>query len=198
MSSVEIQQLKHELLHQVAALKQQALLPVEKGELDAVVQQLEVLNPVPLPLSPVNRSLLLGRWKLIYASNGTVVTRRLPGGITINEIWQTLSTLKEETIAVTNGMELELPLLGKLQIQAQGLWQRHDNMQTASVTFDAFSLQATGLFHQPDWQFPTLSIPVLEWIRREASWQTTYLDSELRIGRGATGNQFVFIRQASC
>jgi hypothetical protein len=198
MDSSEIQQLKRDLLYQVAALKQQALLAVEKGELDAVVQQLELLNPTPLPLSPVNRSLLLGKWKLIYASNGTVVTRRLAGGITINEIWQTLDTFKEETIAVTNGMELELPLLGKLQMQAQGLWQQQDNMQTARVAFDAFSLQATGLFHQPNWQLPALYIPILEWMRREASWQTTYLDSELRIGQGVTGNRFVFMRQISC
>lgn len=198
MGSLEIQQLKRDILHQVAALKQQALLPAEKGELDAVVQQLELLNPTRLPLSPVNRSLLLGRWKLIYASNGTVVTRQLAGGISINEIWQILNVFQEETIAVTNGMELELPLLGKLQMQAQGLWQQQDNMRTARVTFDAFSLQATGLFHQPNWQFPALYIPVLEWMRREASWQTTYLDSELRIGQGATGNRFVFMRQSSC
>ncbi|MBL1178187.1 PAP/fibrillin family protein [Pantanalinema sp. GBBB05] len=198
MDSSEIQQLKRDLLYQVAALKQQALLPAEKGELDAVVQQLELLNPTRLPLSPVNRSLLLGRWKLIYASNGTVVTRQLAGGISINEIWQILNIFQEETIAVTNGMELELPLLGKLQMQAQGLWQQQDNMQTARVTFDAFSLQATGLFHQPNWQFPALHIPILEWMRREASWQTTYLDSELRIGQGVTGNRFVFMRQISC
>ncbi|MBD2058004.1 hypothetical protein H6F88_18615 [Oculatella sp. FACHB-28] len=85
-------------------------------------------------------------------------------------------------------------LLGRVQLQAQGHWRWQGNTQTATVAFDAFSLQATGLFHQADWQLPALHIPVLEGLRREATWQTSYLDSDLRIGRGATGNLFVFAR----
>ncbi|MBD2069550.1 PAP fibrillin [Leptolyngbya sp. FACHB-671] len=186
--------LKQDLLDRTTTLGQQALLPTEKSELDAIVQQLETLNPTPLPLAPENRSLLLGDWKLLYASNGTVVTRRLMGGITINAIWQTLSAAGEATLSATNGAELELLLLGRVQLQAQGHWRWQGNTQTATVAFDAFSLQATGLFHQADWQLPALHIPVLEGLRREATWQTSYLDSDLRIGRGATGNLFVFAR----
>lgn len=188
------QNLKQDLLYRITTLGQQALLPTERSELDAIVQQLETLNPTPLPLAPENRSLLLGDWKLLYASNGTVVTRRLTDGITINAIWQTLSATSEEVIAATNGAELELPLLGRVQLQAQGQWRWQGETQTATVAFDAFSLQATGLFYQPDWQLPTLHIPVLERLKREAAWQTSYLDSDLRIGRGATGNLFLFAR----
>ena len=117
------QNLKQDLLYRSTTLGQQALLPAEKSELNMLVQQLETLNPTPLPLAPENRSLLLGDWKLLYASNGTVVTRRLTGGIIIHAIWQTLSaageavisaTRNSEGIAATNGAELGLPLLGRV------------------------------------------------------------------------------------
>lgn len=192
----ETRHLKQDLLYRSTTLGQQALLPAEKRELDAIVQQLETLNPTPLPLASENRSLLLGNWKLLYASNGTVVTRRLTGGITINAIWQTLSAAAEAAIATTNGAELELPLLGRIQLEAQGHWRWQGDTQTATVAFDTFSLQATRLFYQFDWQLPALHIPVLERLRREAAWQTSYLDSDLRIGRGATGNVFVFTRSS--
>ncbi len=188
------QTLKQDLLRQATALGQNALLPAETCELDAIVQQLEALNPTPLPLAPENRSLLLGDWQLIYASRGTVVTRQLMAGITIQTIWQTLSADAVGAIAATNGMELELPLFGRLQLQAQGTWQWQGETQTATVAFAAFSFQATNLFNQSSWQLPPLHIPVLEQMRREASWRTSYLDSELRIGCGATGNKFVFVR----
>ncbi|MBD2098598.1 PAP fibrillin [Trichocoleus sp. FACHB-591] len=202
--NIEIREnLKQDLLNRTTTLGQQALLPTEKSELDGIVQQLEALNPTPLPLTPENRSLLLGDWKLLYASNGTVITRRLPGGIIIHAIWQTLSAAGEaalsatgnsEGIVASNGAELELPLLGRVQLQAQGHWQWQGKTQTATVAFDAFSLQATGLFQQAHWELPALHIPVLEGLRREAAWQTSYLDLDLRIGRGATGNLFVFAR----
>jgi len=188
------QDLKHDLRQRATALGQQALLPAEKRDLDAIVNQLESLNPTPCPLALAHRSLLLGDWNLIYASHGTVVTRQLPGGLTIHSIWQSLAALGEEAIAATNGMELELPLLGRWQLQVQGVWRWQGETPIATVAFDAFSLQATRLFHQSGWQFPALHLPVLEGLRREASWQTSYLDSELRIGRGATGNRFVFVR----
>ncbi|MFE1746297.1 PAP/fibrillin family protein [Coleofasciculus sp. H7-2] len=32
-------------------------------------------------------------------------------------------------------------------------------------------------------------------LRNEAEWTTSYLDEEIRVGRGATGNLFVFSRE---
>jgi len=188
------QALKQDLLQRAAELGQEAVLPTQKAAMDTIVCQLERLNPTPEPLALCQRPLLLGDWSLIYASRGTVVTRRLVGGISINEIWQRLDSAGERAIAATNGAELEFPVIGKIQLQAQGLWRWKGETQTATVSLDIFSLQATELFSQANWQLPTLQIPVLEWLRREASWQTSYLDSDLRIGRGATGNLFVFLK----
>ncbi|NJK50810.1 hypothetical protein HC931_24265 [Candidatus Gracilibacteria bacterium] len=41
---------------------------------------------------------------------------------------------------------------------------------------------------------PELKIPVLEFLKNEAMWKTSYLDRDMRIGRGVTGNLFVFRR----
>lgn len=188
------QRLKQDLLHQISLLGQQALLPEENSSLNAMVQQLEALNPTPAPLAIENWALLLGNWQLVYATRGTVVTRRLPGGIAIDAIWQRLDGSSATTLAVTNGATLQIPLLGQLQLQAQGQWRWQGETQTATVAFDAFALGMSRLLYQADWQLPVLKLPVLEAFRREASWQTSYLDADLRVGRGATGNGFVLVR----
>ncbi|NJO94204.1 MAG: hypothetical protein HC820_07355 [Hydrococcus sp. RM1_1_31] len=54
---------------------------------------------------------------------------------------------------------------------------------------------ANKLFYQSNWQMPRLEIPVLDLLKNEAIWKTSYLDENLRVGRGATGNLFVFRQQ---
>jgi hypothetical protein len=196
--------LKAQLLDQVAALGiENALFPSETAAIDQLIVQLEQLNPTPHPLHPASRVQLLGRWELIYASRGTVVTRRLAPsspletlGITIHPIWQTLTTPNPKTIAAENGADLAVPFLGRWRLRAEGkwIWQEQES-PVATVRFNTFSIQAIQLFGQPQWQFPELTIPVLDFLQNEAEWHTSYLDADLRVGRGATGNLFVF-RQA--
>ncbi|HEY9728703.1 MAG TPA: PAP/fibrillin family protein, partial [Chroococcales cyanobacterium] len=70
--------LKTELLQRVEALGlQKALFPSDGGSIDAIVQQLEGMNPIPHPLQPEFLPSLFGSWQLVYASRGTVVTRQL-------------------------------------------------------------------------------------------------------------------------
>lgn len=143
---------------------------------------------------------MVGEWQLIYASNGTVVTRPLAeitsfigSGIKVKKIWQTINNFSGEII-VNNQALIELPLLGEYQIGAEGTWQPKVDEKTATVTFNLFSLQASKFLSQPDWTLPELQVPVLDFLRNEAIWITSYLDEDMRIGRGATGNLFVFRR----
>lgn len=194
--------LKTQLFRQVEALGiQNALFPSEAGAIDQLIVQLEQLNPTLNPLHPDSLAQLLGRWELIYASRGTVVTRSLEPfsiglgatGITIQQIWQTLTSHQTVAIAVENGADLEIPWFGRWQLRAEGKWcWQEGEGQVAAVTFDAFAIQARQAFGQPQWQLPELNIPIFEFLQREAGWRTSYLDAELRIGRGATGNLFVF------
>lgn len=194
-------ELKTKLLSQIEILgKERSLLPFSETHIDETIAALENVNPITRPLSPDDLSRLVGEWQLIYASNGTVVTRPLAqiadilgSGIQIKKIWQSINNFNREII-VNNQALIELSLLGEYQIGAEGTWQPKVDEKTATVTFNLFSLQANKFLSQPDWTLPELQIPVLDFLRNEAIWITSYLDEDTRIGRGATGNLFVFRR----
>ncbi|AFY49169.1 PAP_fibrillin [Nostoc sp. PCC 7524] len=192
---------KHELWQQLEALDvQQALFPSPEPKIDEIVQQLENINPIPNPLSVNHLADLRGDWQLVYASRGTVITRPLAsvadvwGGIKIKRVWQRLITGDTGNISATNGAELELPLLGDWQLWTEGFWSWGDDEQMAKVSFHSFAVQAIKPFGISSLSLPPLKIPVLEFLRQEAVWITSYLDEDIRVGRGATGNLFVFRR----
>ena len=194
-------QLKTQLLEHIDALDpEDAILPDEHPAIDQMICELETLNPIDQPLRPEHWPLLLGSWALVYASRGTVVTRRinrqLPLPVGIRRVWQRL-THPEETgtaIATENGAVLSLPFFGELTATIQGTWKPFEEGESASVTFGAISVQATRLLGITGLHLPQITIPVLEFLRQEALWITSYLDEDLRFGRGATGNLFVFRR----
>lgn len=193
--------LKTQLFSQIEILdEEQSLLPFSDISIDETIQQLEDTNPIRQPLLPDNLSGLVGDWQLIYASNGTVVTRPiaemtnvLNAAIKVNKIWQSLA-VRDGKIKADNHALIELPILGEYRLSAEGVWRSQPDQQSAMVTFDAFTVQATKFLGQPDWTLLELKIPVLEFLRNEALWITSYLDEDTRIGRGKTGNLFVFRR----
>lgn len=194
--------LKAQLLSQIEALgRQNALFPAEGTAIDHLIEQLEHYNPTLHPLHPDAQPQLLGHWQLIYASRGTVVTRRLTPfvsglgetGITLEQVWQTLSLNSSGVIAAENGADLNLLCLGNWRLRAEGTWDwQNQEEPVVMVSFDALAVQARQVLGQPQWHLPEFKIPVLDFVRSQAWWKTSYLDTELRVGRGATGNLFVF------
>lgn len=192
-------QLKTELFSQIEILgKEQSLLPFSAPHIEETIRELENVNPIVRSLSPEHLATLDGEWQLIYASNGTVITRPiaeitnlLGSAIQVKKIWQSINSLGGEIFA-SNQALIELPFFGEYQLGAEGTWQPQPDEQTATVTFDFFYFQATKFLSQPDWTLPELQIPVLDILKNEAVWITSYLDEDTRIGRGATGNLFVF------
>ena len=195
------QNLKTELFGQIEILgKEQSLLPFSEASIDATIVQLENVNPILQPLSLEHFADLAGDWRLIYASNGTVLTRPigeitgfLGNAVAIEKIWQSLA-IQNEKILANNQALVELPFLGTYRLAAEGVWRSQLDKRSAMVTFDAFTIQATKFFSQSNWTLPELKIPVLDFLQNEALWITSYLDEDTRIGRGATGNLFVFRR----
>ncbi|NEO86607.1 MAG: PAP fibrillin [Spirulina sp. SIO3F2] len=192
--------IKTALLAQIQQLDpQDALLPSGHPEIDEAIAQLEPLTPIAQPLDSEHWSQLLGTWTLIYASRGTVVTRRInqPSSfelpkVQIQQVWQTLSS-EAGQLLTENGAKLILPVLGSLKLLAHGVWTPTDD-QTATVTFHKFVFQLT--VSTLGWQLPQLTLPIPSFWQREATWITSYLDHNLRFGRGATGNLFVFVKDA--
>jgi hypothetical protein len=194
-------QLKRELIRQIDALEpEDAILPAEHPGIDQIICELEALTPIDQPLRKEHWPLLMGSWALVYASRGTVVTRRLgrqlPLPVGIRRVWQRLTDPEDSgaAIATENGAVIALPWLGELTATAQGIWQPYDEGESARVSFGAFSVQATRLLGIAGLHLPQITVPVLEFLRQEALWITSYLDEDLRFGRGATGNLFVFRR----
>ncbi len=196
------QDLKAQLFSQIEAVGQErSLLPFADTSIDQTIKQLEAINPTPQPLSSGSLNSLVGDWQLIYASNGTVVTRPiaeltsiLGSAIKVTKIWQSLSSHNRE-IKANNQALIELALFGEYQLSAEGVWRSEADKRSAQVSFDAFVLQAIKFFGQPDWKLPEIKIPVLDILKNEALWITSYLDEDTRVGRGGTGNLFVFRRQ---
>ncbi|MFN6502373.1 MAG: PAP/fibrillin family protein [Nostoc sp. DedQUE01] len=193
--------LKAELLQRIEKLGiHQSLFPISDEPIDELVRQLESINPIPQPLASNYLPSLFGRWELVYASSGTVVTRQLASsadiwrGIEIKRVWQRLADSNIKKISASNSALLELPILGEWQLQANGYWKWDTDDKTATVSFDSFAIQAVKPFGLSNWSFPGLNIPVLEFLQKEALWITSYLDEEIRVGRGATDNLFVFRR----
>ena len=198
------QELKTELFRKIEAVgKKQSLFPFAETSIDDTIKQLEDINPTPRSLSSNNFASLIGDWELIYASNGTVVTRPIAEmtdiigfGIEVRRIWQSLSNSNGE-IKANNQALIEFPLIGEYQLGAEGVWKSQADERTAKVAFNAFTVRATkilGASKMFDWSLPELKIPVLDFLRNEALWITSYLDEDTRIGRGGTGNLFVFRR----
>lgn len=188
--------LKTELIGQLEALPfEEAIFPEAEPEIDKIIEQLEQFNPIFQPLSVENQSKMFGDWELIYASRGTVVTRKVAKipdwtGIKIKRVWQNLTAGDTEKINTSNCAQIELPFLGEWNVKADGVWKWNEDQKTALVSFNAFTFAL-----QKPFTLPELKIPVLEALRNEAVWITSYLDEEIRIGRGQTGNLFVFRRR---
>lgn len=194
-------QLKTQLLQSIDALEiEDAILPAEHPAIDQIICELEALNPIDQPLRPEHWPMLLGSWALVYASRGTVVTRRIgrqfPLPVSIQRVWQRLTDSEGSGagIATENGAVLSLPFLGEFTATAQGIWKPYEEGESARVSFGAFTVQATRLLGIAGLHLPQITVPVLEFLRQEALWITSYLDEDLRFGRGATGNLFVFRR----
>ena len=201
-------QLKTQLLQHIEALEPEAaILPDEHPAIDQIILELEALTPIDQPLRPEHWPLLLGSWALVYASRGTVVTRRLnrqlPLPVGIRRVWQRLTGPEGKgadsgaiapEIATENGAVIAWPFLGELTATAQGIWQPFEEGESALVSFGAFTVQATRLLGIAGLHLPQITVPVLDFLRQEALWITSYLDEDLRVGRGATGNLFVFRR----
>eukprot|EP00798_Chlamydomonas_sp_ICE-L_P032527 gene32527-17241_t len=162
------------------------------------------------PASPsVVDNNMLGFWKLVYASNGTAVTRtevarllvaaskRLPS-TGLFDVSQELSTDPGGAIRSSNTAVFGLGPLGSWRIGIEGSWRNTGDGRTAMIAFDSFKMRPIGWLgvKLPTW-LPNLELGTgssqSESRRKGAEWVTSFCDDELRVGKGKTsGNLFLF------
>ncbi|HEY9672217.1 MAG TPA: PAP/fibrillin family protein [Waterburya sp.] len=191
---------KAELLEAIAG-KNRGLLATEmdKTAILAAVARLEDRNPTPRPVEATE--LLEGNWRLLYTtSNDLLNLGRLPS-VPLGQIYQCVRTA---TTSIYNIAEVsELPLLeGLVSVVARF---NPVNERRVNVKFERSII---GLRRLIDYQSPNNFIqqleagkkffPALDFgidNRQQKAWlDITYLDSDLRIGRGNAGSVFVLTK----
>mmetsp|Transcript_13410 Transcript_13410/g.28682 ORF Transcript_13410/g.28682 Transcript_13410/m.28682 type:complete len:286 (-) Transcript_13410:678-1535(-) len=200
-------------------------LPQEKAQVDELLQQLQhddsskplradipIDDPDSAPSAEAVDPLLLGDWDLVYASNGTVVTRTGLGqvllsagsalpGVGLSNIMQKLSSDSEGLIQTSNEAVFGFGPFGSWQVGIEGVWRNTGDGKTVRVVFDKLRVRPVELLglKLPDWLPQMVIAPgqANSESRGGAEWVTTYVDEDLRIGRGKTsGNLFLFRRKS--
>ncbi|NEQ30952.1 MAG: fibrillin [Leptolyngbya sp. SIO4C5] len=190
-------------LKQAIANKNRGLAasPTEKTAILAAIARLEDRNPTPQPLEAPE--LLEGDWRLRYTSSQDLLgIDRLPL-LTLGQIYQCIRTAESKVynIAEVTG----LPLLeGLVSVAAQF---EATSPQRVNVKFERGVLALQRLI---DYRAPSQLIhklqntPKLSLLQaidfdinsdRQQGWlEVTYLDQDMRLGRGNEGSVFVLTK----
>lgn len=190
---------KAKLLEAIAG-KNRGLLATEseKQAILAAIAQLEDYNPIPRPLEAVE--LLDGDWRLLYTtSRGLLGFEQLP----LVKLGQIYQCIRVQAGKIYNIAELySLPFLeGIVSVAARFEPVSERRVQ---VKFERVIVGSQRLI---EYQFPGSYIQEIEAgkkffaldfgldSREQQGWlDTTYLDSDLRIGRGNEGSVFVLTK----
>jgi len=190
---------KAELLERIAG-KNRGLLATDtqKREILSAVAQLEDRNPTPRPVEAVD--LLDGDWRLIYTiSRGILGLDQVP----LVKLGQVYQCIRAANATLFNIAEVYgLPLLEGVVSVAARFVPASD--RRVNVTFERSIL---GLQRLIDYQTPQAFIQQIETGGKfraidfpitnqdQRGWlDITYLDKDLRIGRGNEGSVFVLTK----
>ncbi len=191
---------KSALLEAIAAAPKPGGLPEPSDNIEQCITQLEAHNPVEAPTGEVE--LLSGNWRTLYTTNKELMNlgRAIPGFRTAG-IYQCIWA--EKQLLCNVGKIDGLPYLGgfvavRAQFDALSDVRVKVNFTQAMIGSQAianFSLDSflSLMEYRPE-QIPAIKIKFSE-KREQKGWlDITYLDRDLRIGRGNQGNVFVLER----
>ncbi len=191
---------KAELLEAIAGTNRGLLATeTDKVAILAAVSRLEDRNPTPLPLEATD--LLEGNWRLLYTtSNGLLNLGRFPV-LQLGQIYQCVrtATTKIYNIAEISGLPY-LESLVSVSARFEPVSDRRVNVK--------FERSISGLQRLIGYQSPSNFIqqiesgkkfPAIDFgieSRDQQGWlDITYLDNDLRIGRGNEGSVFVLTKR---
>src|SRR4028119_358007 len=191
---------KAELLEAIAGTNRGLLATeTDKVAILAAVSRLEDRNPTPLPLEATD--LLEGNWRLLYTtSNGLLNLGRFPV-VQLGQIYQCVRTAEAKiyNIAEISGLPY-LEGLVSVSARFEPVNERRVNVK--------FERSISGLQRLLGYQSPNNFIeqieagkkfPAIDFnieSRDQQGWlDITYLDRDLRIGRGNEGSVFVLTKR---
>jgi hypothetical protein len=177
---------KTELLEKISGVNRGLLTnEIERIAIQAAIAQLEDRNPTPRPVEAT--SLLEGDWRLLYTTSSDLLGLGRFPLVQLGQIYQciqgvpwleTLVTVSAQFKPITEQrvqVQFQRSILGLQRVlgyQSPAQWIEQINIQPKLKAFD----------------FPIDSQRTPGWL------DITYLDSDLRIGRGSEGSLFVLTK----
>eukprot|EP00198_Chlamydomonas_reinhardtii_P007686 XP_001697023.1 predicted protein [Chlamydomonas reinhardtii] len=85
--------------------------------------------------------------------------------------------------------------LGSWRVTVKGRWMDNGGGMCAAAEFESFGVRPVDLWGlSVEALLPEVTVPVPEVLRSRSEWCTTYLDEDMRVGRGSGGALFLFRR----
>ena len=192
---------KAELLEAIAG-KNRGLLATETDKVSilAAVSRLEDRNPTPRPIEATE--LLEGNWRLLYTTSNSLLTFGRFPPLPLGQIYQCVRTSSAKIYNIAEVSELPF-LEGLVSVTA-----RFEPVSDARVNVK-FERSIIGLRRLIGYRSPSDFIrdieagkkffPAVDFgieSRDQQGWlDVTYLDNDLRIGRGNEGSVFVLTKE---
>lgn len=191
---------KAELLEAIAG-KNRGLLAKEadKVKVLSIVEQLEDYNPTPKPLEA--KELLDGDWRLLYTTSREILNI---GKFPLFQLGQIYQCIRSQEAKIYNVAEiLGLPFLDSIVSVAAKIEPVSDLRINVKFERSIVGLQRLFNYSSPDnlveqlksgKKFPPLDFDISN--RDRQGWlEITYLDEDLRLGRGNQGNIFILAKE---
>lgn len=164
----------------------------------AAIAQLEDRNPTPQPLAATD--LLEGNWRLLYTTSQELLRIDQFPLLKLGQIYQCIRT---QTATLYNVAELYgLPYLEGLVSVVARFEPVSERRVNVKFERSIIGLQRLVDYRSPDHfiqqieagkKFPAIDFNIAP--REQQGWlEITYLDADLRIGRGNEGNVFVLTK----
>jgi hypothetical protein len=188
---------KSELIQAIAATNRGLLATeAEKQSISVAIAKLEALNPTPLPFTSAG-NLLHGDWRLLYTTSVALLNLdKLP----LSKLGQVYQCIRVDTTSIYNIAEIYgLPYLEGIISVAAAYEPVSERRVQVKFQRSLIGLQKLINYSSPanliqqfaaQKNFLALDFPIQT--NRQAGWlDITYLDDNLRIGRGNEGSVFV-------
>ena len=191
---------KAELLEAIAG-KNRGLLAneIDKVKFLSLVEQLEDCNPTPKPLEA--KELLEGNWRLLYTTSREILgIGRFPL-LELGQIYQCIRTAEAKLYNIAE--IVGLPFLEGIVSVAARFEPVSERRVNVKFERSIVGLQRLINYRSPNnliqqieagKKFPPLDLNIEN--REQQGWlEITYLDEDLRVGRGNQGNVFILVKE---
>jgi hypothetical protein len=175
--------------------------PSDRQAILAAITELELRNPHPRPLTTA-LDLLAGNWRLLYTSSQSLLgIDRLPL-VQLGTIYQCIRPTAGTIYNIAEVNSLIPGLNGLVSIVAS-LTIVNESRVNVQFNRSVIGLQRLIDYSDPDrliaaiengQKFTAIDLPINRQGKEPAWLEVTYLDENLRIGRGNEGNVFVLTK----